>query len=926
MSKIYACIIVLFIYSNAFSQKVVTLTGKVIEESNKSAIQSATVYLSNAKDSTVIDYTISDKNGKFEFKIKKINTPVFLKVSFVSFEDFKLALNSIDQDKDIGIITLKDAAKSLNDVVIKGMAPPIRIKKDTLEFNVSSFKVRPDANVETLLKQLPGVEIDTDGKISVNGKEVNQILVNGKPFFDKDGKVALQNLPSDIVNKVQITDTKTKKEEKTRAASSSNSASINLSIDEDKNKGFFGKIMGGKGSDGRYESSFLINYFKNKRKISVLASSNNINSIGFSMDEVFDNMGGGRNSSVWINDKGSFGINGRRYGGGNGITQSNLVGINYSDEWTKNSESSLSYFYSGANSINDNKTNQINFLPSGNFSTNSTSSSNQDRYTHNISSVFEYKLDSLTSIVIEPNFTKSNTKNRNLATQNSFDATNAMLNSSTSDTNNENDTNTFKNTLSFTKSFRKKDKYLSLVFENENGTTTDEDYIQSNTIFYQGTVAPDNRNQFNKSKNNNANYFTELEYTHPITDSLQIKFGLDHKLEKNSDSRSSFNFDATNQSYTIINSLLTNEYNSTESTLTPNAGLVIKKSKINFSFNLGTNLINFDNQAEYLNVNSTLNKQFVLPYVNVYGNYKFTKTKNLWVNYNYNYSLPSARQILPIEDLANPLNTFIGNPDLDLNKSHNLNFNYRNYDYTTKSGYGSYVGANISESQIVSSVTYDANRKRTTTYTNISGAYNSWITVYWNKTIKKDGNKYRIELRMNNNFGLSKGFTDGIMYEAKTHTFSPRINLTYDYGELLTINPSYNYSYNNTKYNNYIISSASNFTHRFNLQVTNYYPKNWIFGNDFGYTYNSNIADGFKKDFFLWNTSLSYGFLEKKLMAKIKVYDLLNQNQSATRTITPTTIRDEENMVLKRYVMFSLTYKLEKFGGKEKKSKKRFNW
>jgi hypothetical protein len=128
--------------------------------------------------------------------------------------------------------------------------------------------------------------------------------------------------------------------------------------------------------------------------------------------------------------------------------------------------------------------------------------------------------------------------------------------------------------------------------------------------------------------------------------------------------------------------LLTNEYNSTESTLTPNAGLVIKKSKINFSFNLGTNLINFDNQAEYLNVNSTLNKQFVLPYVNVYGNYKFTKTKNLWVNYNYNYSLPSARQILPIEDLANPLNTFIGNPDLDLNKSHNLNFNYRNYDYT----------------------------------------------------------------------------------------------------------------------------------------------------------------------------------------------------------------------------------------------------
>ncbi len=926
MSKVYACFLVIFICSVAYSQNVVSLKGKVVEESSKSPVQSATVYLSNTKDSTVVDYTITDKNGKFEFKIKKINQPVFLKVSFVSFEDFKLALKSIDADKDFGTVSLKEAIKSLNEVVFKGQAPPIRIKKDTLEFNVSSFKVRPDANVETLLKQLPGVEIDADGKITVNGKEVNQILVNGKPFFDKDGKVALQNLPSDIVNKVQITDTKTKKEEKTGAAASSNSASINLTIDEDKNKGFFGKVMGGKGSDGRYESSALINYFNNKRKISVLASSNNINSIGFSMDEVFDNMGGGRNSSVWMNDNGSFGINGRRYGGGSGITQSNLVGINYSDEWTKDSESSLSYFYSGANTKNDNKTNQTNFLPSGNFTTNSNSSTNEDRYTHNVSSVFEYKLDSLTSIVIEPNFTKSNTKNRNLATQSSFDATNAMLNSSTSSTNDENDTNSFNNTLSFTKSFQKKNKYLSLVFENENGTTIENDYIQSNSVFYQGTITEDNRNQFNKSKTINANYRTEFEFTQPITDSLQIKLGLEYKIDKNTDNRDSFDYDPANLSYSFANDLLTNAFNSTEKTFTPNTGLIFNRKKINFTVNLGTNVINFNNDANYLNVNSTLNKEFILPYVNAYGSYRFTKTKNLWVNYNYNYSLPSARQMLPIEDLANPLNTYIGNPNLDLNKNHNVYLSYRDYDYATKSGYGTYLGGNLYDNQIVSSVTYDENRKRTTTYANVSGTYNSWFTVYWNKTIKKDANKYRFELRMNNNFGLSKGYTDGEMYQAKTYSFSPRVNLTYDYGELLTINPSYNYSYNATNFTNYVIGSASNYSHKFNLQITNYYPKNWTFGNDFGYTYNSNIADGFKKDFFLWNTSLSYGFLEKKLMAKIKVYDLLNQNQSATRTITPTTIRDEENMVLKRYVMFSLTYKLEKFAGKEKKSSGRFNW
>ncbi|MBY0485761.1 MAG: outer membrane beta-barrel family protein [Flavobacteriaceae bacterium] len=845
---------------------------------------------------------------------------VYLKVSFVTYEDYKINLQSIDADKDFGTIVLKQAVTNLDEVVVKSEAPPIRIKKDTLEFNVSSFKVRPDANVETLLKQLPGVEIDAEGKITVNGKEVNQILVNGKPFFDKDGKIALQNLPSDIINKVQVTDTKTKKEEQTGAASSSNNASINLTIDEDKNKGFFGKFMGGYGSDKRYESSTLINYFKNKRKISVLASSNNINSTGFSMDEVFDNMGGGRNRNVWFNDNGSFGINGRRFGSGNGITQSNLVGINYSDEWVKNVETSASYFYSGANTKNNNRTSQINFLPSGNFTTNSNSSTNEDRYVHNATSVFEYKIDSTTTLTIEPNFTKSNNRNKNISSQSSYGADNSLLNQSNSDNFYENNTSSFSNTLSFTKSFKRKGKYLSLVFENENGTTKEDEYIKSNTVFYQNLLPDDTRNQLNNSKNNSANYRTELEFYQPVTDSLQVKLGLEYKVDSKKDRRNSFDFDSTSQSYSIINDELSNVFNSLERTVTPNTGISLNSKKMNLSVNAGTTIINFDNDSDYLNVKTNLNKDFVLPYVSAYGGYRFSKSKNIWINYNYSYSLPSAKQVLPVEDLANPLNTFIGNPNLDLNKNHGIYFSYRDFDYATRSGYGVYTGGNFYDNQIVSSTTYDNNRKRTTTYDNVSGTYNSWFGVYWNKSMKKDAHKFRYELRLNNNFGLSKGYTDGELYNAKTYSFSPRVSLTYDYGELLTINPSYNYSYNKSNFTNYIIESASNYTHKFNVQVTSYWPKNWTFGNDFGYTYNSNIADGFKKDFYLWNTSLSYSFFEKKLMAKVKVYDMLNQNQSATRTISATSIRDEENIVLKRYVMFSLTYKLEKFAGKEKKS------
>ena len=247
MEKKYLLILSFFLCISVFAQSNISLKGKVLDKNTQVPIEAATVFLTSVKDSTVIDYTISDKNGFFRIDTKSITKPFFLKISYMGYQTFKKEIQSIAQSKDFGILQLLENPNNLNEVVVKSEAPPIRIKKDTLEFSASSFKVRPDSNVETLLKQLPGVEVGTDGKITVNGKEVNQVLVNGKPFFDKDGKIALQSLPSDIINKVQITDTKTKKEELNKQASTSNNASINLTIDEKKNKGLFGKFMGGFG-------------------------------------------------------------------------------------------------------------------------------------------------------------------------------------------------------------------------------------------------------------------------------------------------------------------------------------------------------------------------------------------------------------------------------------------------------------------------------------------------------------------------------------------------------------------------------------------------------------------------------------------------------------------------------------------------------
>ncbi len=927
MAKCCRLLLFLLLSFSAFAQNTVGLKGKVVDKIGKYPLEAATVYLSNSSDSTLVDYTITDKSGTFTLNAKKTTKPVFLRVSYTGYQDFKSVFTELSVDKDFGTIDLSESENLLGEVIVKSEAPPIRIKNDTLEFNASSFKVRPDANVETLLKQLPGVEIDADGKITVNGKEVNQILVNGKPFFDKDGKIAIQNLPSEIINKVQITDSKTKKEETTGAKASGNEASINLTIDEDKNKGLFGKFMLGGGTDDRYESSLLVNYFKDKRKISILGSSNNINSTGFSMNEIFDSMGGGRNNSVYTSDDGSFGINGMRFGGGKGITRTNLIGTNYADEWFKDFDANVSYFYTAAKSENVNRTKEQNLLPDGRFTTTANAKTIDDKYAHNFNTEFNYKIDSTATFTYVPKFVIANSQNTQSSDQVSTNERGEILNQSVSNMFDESDNKNFKSDLYFNKNFKKKNRGVNVSLSNDNSKNEMANKNISNTTFFEdanndGIVETrrDDRNQKRANRNITDQYSVGFEYKEPIADSISMKLELDYNTKTNSQNRSTFDFDAARQQYSVLNDSLTNQMLTRTTSFSPLLGLNVAKSKLYVGITAGPQLARFDIRSQQLGKRFSQSRNYFLPSVNGYVNYKFTKSRNLYFNYGYEVEFPQVNQVAPIVDYYNPLNTSVGNPDLQPNRYHSVYAGFRDYDYSTKSGYYFYAGGQYYNVQDAPSTVYDASRKRTTTYVNISDTYYSWFGGSWNKSIKKEANTFKFGFGINAGLNKFKGFTNNVGYVANEFRLSPRVSFNYDYGELISINPSYTFTYREIKYTNYVVDRAGNYLHKFNIQTTTYWPKHVVFGNDFGYTYNSNIADGFKKDFYLWNTSLGYNFLKDRLLAKVKVYDMLNQNIATSRTITSTSIRDEENIVLRRYAMFSLTYKLEKFGGKKKSS------
>lgn len=918
MHKIFILLLFLCL-THGFAQNI-TLKGKVTDNDDF-PLESATIYLSSVKDSSVIDYTISGKSGLWELKTRKVESPVFLKISFLGLSNYKEQFDKIDKDKDFGTTKLADASTELSEVVIESEIPPIRIKKDTLEFNASSFKVRPDANVEALLKQLPGVEIDSEGKIKVNGKEVNRILVNGKPFFDADGQIAIKNLPAEIIDKVQVSDTKTRKEELSGRKASGDNASINLTLKKDRNKGIFGKFTAGYGSDRRYELSSFINYFKDKMKISATAASNNINATNFSMNEAFGSMSGGRN----------FSFNGS---GARGITRSTLAGLNYADEWFKDFEASANYSYKESNTENNNKTNSIEYLPESedadnpgviidkSYRTNSESRTENDRFSHDFNTDFRYKIDSTSTIHFAPKISRSSTTNTN--TTRSFSQRiedGRLMNENEASSYSETDSKSFTNEISYYKASKlRSGRGLSISASNSNSDTKDNDLNQSNTLKYKypaGTVATETeiRNQIIFNNNSNDNYAFEVEYTEPITDSLSIAVIGGYDLSRSAEHRDTYDFDETTGQYTVYNDSLSSYSVSKRDNINPRVAIRLDKNKYNLNVTLGTNIAKFYNYGSFVDQNYLFDRDYIMPSANMNFSYHAEKGKSMYLNYNYNVNYPQASQVLSIQNKVNPLNTFVGNPNLRPSGSHSIMGSYRKFNTATRSGITLWMNVTFFQDQITRFSTINDSGETTTTYRNISGAMNASISPSWFKTFKQDEHSFRLSTSLSTNYGIDKGYLNGRLYDSQSVRVGPSINLGYDYGELLTLNPSYNYSYNQYNYTNYRVSSTSNFVHRFNLQATSYWPKHFVFAHDFGYTYNSNITGNFRKDFYLWNASIGYNFLKDDMTFQVKVYDLLNQNAGTSRTVGATSVMDQENTVLKRYIMFSLTYKLGEFGG-----------
>ncbi|WP_160136465.1 outer membrane beta-barrel protein [Chryseobacterium sp. c4a] len=901
MKKILLLLFLICNFLIVYSQRLY-VDGKV-SDPEKKPVENATIYLLKAKDSSIINYTSSNKEGKFSLQTDEINEPSFLKIDTEKYS-YSKTLEKIQKSLSLGDIELeKKKVITIDEVKITVL--PVKIKNDTIEFNASALKVRPDSQIDELLKQIPGVEIGNDGKITVNGKAVDQIMVNGKPFFDKEGKTALQNLPADIIKNIQFTTTKTKEEELTKRAPKSQNTTINFNIDEKKNKGLISKILAGYGSDKRYEGNAFLNYFKGDTKISVLASANNINSKSSSGDQIFDTMG--RSSG----------------GQGSGIQKFSSFGLNYNDKLGKDGNlENLSLQYTNSNNETRSKASKTTLLPDFTLKTDSESNNENESKQYNFNSSVGIKLDSLTNIYIAPSFSKSETFNTGQSTSSTL-RDDKLLNESKNITRTKGESNSFSPNINFFKNFKKKNRSIMAMINTTISESNNDNINQSlNTFYKDSDITTDNRNQLQKTRSQDNNYNFMAKYTEPISDSATIGISLQYNSKLSKDIKDFNDFDPVTGQYSQYNSRLSNSMDQRINQFSPELSYYLYKKKFGVWATVNADISDMNVNSVFDGKLYNFQKNFVLPKYSTNFRYSFADRQTLIISNSSSFTIPDAGKLIPFKDESNPLITNTGNPDLKNTWTNESNIAFNSYNMVKNLNYYVMAGFTYRNNDVINYSKYDNSGRQIVTYSNISGNKNFSFSFGLTKTFKWNDHKLRIAPRFSMNYNFNNGFINGEEYKSRAYSFNPGLNLNYEIKDIFTIKPSYSLGYSFSNYTNYNVNTVNTTNQSLRVEVTNYlFQKAFFIGNDFSYNTNSNIAPGFKKDFYFWNASLGYSFYNKQLTAKIKVYDVLNQNQSVKRTITDSYFEDREDLILKRYIMFSLSMKLNKFAGKKPKKK-----
>ncbi|MDE3253182.1 MAG: TonB-dependent receptor, partial [Bacteroidota bacterium] len=389
MKKIYTILSFVFLSVSGMAQTTGSVKGKLVDSLNKQSLKDASITVLDAKDSTVEVFGLAKPDGSFSLSNISFG-PMILQVRFQGYEMYtkKLNFSASNANINLGNIYMVTASNDLGNVTVTESG--IRMKKDTIEVNASSFKTKPNAVAEDLLKKIPGMEVSKDGTIKAQGEQVQRVLVDGKKFFGDDPKMATRNLPPDVIDKIQVFDDLSDQSKFSGFDDGNRVKTINITTKKDKRKGYFGKLNVGAGTAGTYDENLSVNRFNGDEQLSLVAQANDINKQNFNQQS----LGGGRGGGGGGRGGGGFGGGG---GGGaaSGITTIGAAGLNYRSAWSNKVDAYGSYFYNNSHTAVDQQSRTQNLVtPDSSTYNDATSSSISRDENHRFNFNIEDRIDS----------------------------------------------------------------------------------------------------------------------------------------------------------------------------------------------------------------------------------------------------------------------------------------------------------------------------------------------------------------------------------------------------------------------------------------------------------------------------------------------------------------------------------------------------
>ncbi|OAV75176.1 hypothetical protein Barb7_01218 [Bacteroidales bacterium Barb7] len=892
----------------------VDVTGKVVEQGNKSPVEQATVRLLGSRDSLFVKGVASSANGTFTLKGVQPGS-YLLHISFIGYEPLYQPLNITGRTNpvQVGNMELSDGAIELGEAVVLGKAPDVVVHNDTTEYNADSYKVTEGSMLEDLLKKMPGVEVSTEGKITVNGKEIKKILVDGKEFFSDDPKVASKNLPSNMVDKVQVLDRLSEMSRMTGFDDGNEETVMNLTVKPGMKEGWFGNAFGGYGGQDRYEGNAMVNRFVDSDQVTVMGGANNTNNMGFSdfASTMFQGMGGGGRRNF------------RGTGNGSGITSSGNVGTNFNKEFDKKLTLNGNARYSHSDNETEGKTHRENILPGDSSSYESENSYSNNR-SDNIGANFrmEWSPDTLTKFIFRPDFGYSRSHQEGINNTSMLDGNRDTVNVGNTSNYSDGEGYNVNLNLEFSRKLNSKGRTLS---GSVSGGISDT-YSNGMDFSYINYANRDDIdiNQRIRYDNTGYNYRAYLSLVEPLGNNNFLQATYSFSQRRQESLKNAYKQSELPNDYSIIDTLQSQNYRN--DFINQRASLSFKSIRAKYEYTVGFNVDPSYNSSENFIGDKTLS-ELSRNVVNfspmAQFRYNFNRQRNLRIDYNGTTSQPSLTQMQPVADYADPTNIKIGNPDLKPRYENKMTIRLQSFNQESQFAYMLISDGGFVVNEIVNYIINDndGSGNRTTTYKNIGGNYNGNLRLMLNSPLTN--RKFSVNSMSVASFANTNGIIGKRSGDVITDSKNTNKNLTLmerggiDFRSThLDLGVNGNIRYNKISNSLQKESNQNVFNYGVGGLTTIYLPGNFKIESDINWSTNSGYTDGFELNEILWNASASKSFLKGNAATiRLKMYDILQQRSNISRSVTANYIQDSEYNTLSSYFMVHLIYKFSAFKG-----------